>query len=44
MDKFDEFLQQLNKNQDQDAIKNEDSNLSGQSIELKSKQNHAHVQ
>lgn len=46
-EKFGDFLQQLNENQDQDTVKksvNEDANLSGQSIELKSKQSHARVQ
>ncbi|XP_012534525.2 probable E3 ubiquitin-protein ligase bre1 [Monomorium pharaonis] len=40
MDKFSEFLQQLNETQDQVDI--EDSNLNGQSIELKSKENYVH--
>lgn len=43
-EKFGNFLQQLNGNEDQDAVKNRDTNLSGQSIELKSKQSHARVQ
>lgn len=43
-EKFGNFLQQLNGNEDQDAVQNEDASLSGQSIELKSKQSHARVQ
>lgn len=43
-EKFGIFLQQLNGNQDQDAVQNEDANLSEQSIELKSKQSQARVQ
>lgn len=45
-EKFGDLLQQLNGNQDQDAGKNsanEDANLNGQSIELKSKQSHARI-
>lgn len=40
MDKFSEFLRQLNENED--TVKNEDSNFSGQSTQLKSKQSNTH--
>ncbi|KAL0116102.1 hypothetical protein PUN28_011160 [Cardiocondyla obscurior] len=42
-EKFDNFLQQLNGVESQDAVKNGDISLSGQSIEQKSKQSHARV-
>ncbi|EGI68277.1 PREDICTED: uncharacterized protein LOC105143399 [Acromyrmex echinatior] len=45
-EKFGSFLQQLNGNQDQDAVEESvdaDANFNEQSIELKSKQNHARV-
>lgn len=41
-DKFGNFLQQLNGNED--AVRNGDTTLSGQSIEFKSKQSQARVQ
>lgn len=46
-EKFGNFLRQLNGNQDQDIVEksvNKDADLSGHSIELKSKQSHARVQ
>lgn len=43
-EKFGNLLQQLNGNEKQDAVQNGDASLSGQSIELKSKQSHARVQ
>ncbi|XP_011865268.1 PREDICTED: uncharacterized protein PF11_0213-like [Vollenhovia emeryi] len=42
-EKFSNLLQQLNGNQNQDTVKSGDANLSGQSIELKSKDSRARM-
>lgn len=46
-EKFNNLLQRLHKNEDQNTIQKlqrEDANLSGQSMELKSKQSRARIQ
>lgn len=46
-EKFNNLLQQLHKNKNQNTIQKlerEDDSLSGQSMELKSKQSHARIQ